>query len=63
MKQENRVCKTCGSSNFTEGEMRNGYANVMPIGKPFSFGSPVIFIFCKQCGEVASIIIEKPDKF
>jgi hypothetical protein len=43
--------------------MNNGYANVMPIGKTFSFGSPLIFTFCKRCGEVASIKVEKPEKF
>jgi ribosomal protein L37E len=63
MNEANLVCKSCGSTTFTKGEMNNGYANVMPIGKTFSFGSPLIFTFCKRCGEVASIKVEKPEKF
>jgi uncharacterized Zn finger protein len=63
MNQENLTCKACGSTTFAKGEVNNGTANLMPIGKFFSFGSPVIFTFCKKCGEVASIKIEKPDMF
>ncbi|WP_440837394.1 hypothetical protein [Paenibacillus sp. 22594] len=63
LQQENRICPTCGGSHFTKGVMKSSDANVRPIGKPFSLGSPVIFTFCKQCGEVASIKIEKPEKF
>lgn len=63
MSQDNLVCKSCGNTTFAKGEMSNGYANVMPIGKTFSFGSPVIFTFCKRCGEVASIKVKKPEKF
>lgn len=57
------TCKACGSTTFTKGEINNGDANVMPIGKAFSFGSSIIFTFCKRCGEVSSIKIEKPEKF
>jgi len=62
MNQENLTCKACGSNTFTKGEVNNGHAHVMPIGK-FSFGSPVIYTFCKTCGEVASIKIKKPERF
>ncbi|WP_141504590.1 hypothetical protein [Paenibacillus luteus] len=63
MNQENLSCKVCGSNTFAKGEIINGYARVMPIGKMFASGSPVIYTFCKECGEVASIKIEKPEKF
>ncbi|MDF9843692.1 MULTISPECIES: hypothetical protein [unclassified Paenibacillus] len=63
MNQENLTCKACGSNTFAKGEIKNGYGNVMPIGKPFTFGSPVIYTFCKKCGEVVSIKIAKPEKF
>lgn len=63
MNQENLICKACGSNNFTKGEISSGYANVMPIGKFLSTGSPVLYTFCKNCGEVASIKIQKPEKF
>lgn len=63
MNKVNLVCKSCGSTTFTKGEINSGYANVMPIGKYFSFFSPLIFIFCKRCGEVASIKVEKLEKF
>ncbi|MCR8656884.1 hypothetical protein [Paenibacillus endoradicis] len=63
MNQENLTCKACGSNTFTKGEITNGYAFVMPIDKFLSSGSPVIYTFCKTCGEVASIKIKKPEKF
>ncbi|MEK3795617.1 hypothetical protein MKX42_28120 [Paenibacillus sp. FSL R7-0204] len=60
---ENLTCKACGSTTFVKGEVNAVDARVMPIGKTFSFGSPVIYTFCKKCGEVASIRIKNPDKF
>ncbi|HIW31812.1 MAG TPA: hypothetical protein IAA29_03405 [Candidatus Paenibacillus intestinavium] len=63
MNQENLTCKACGSTTFAKGEVNNEYAKVKPIGKMFTFGSPVIYTFCKNCGEVASIKIAKPEKF
>ncbi len=63
MNEANSVCKSCGSTTFTKGEMSRGDSNLLPIGKTFSFGSPLIFTFCKKCGEVASIKVTKPEKF
>lgn len=63
MNQGQLTCKACGNTAFAKGRVSNGYANVMPIDKALSFGSPLIYTFCKRCGEVASIKIEKPDKF
>ncbi|MED4402463.1 hypothetical protein [Metabacillus fastidiosus] len=62
MTQQELVCKSCGSESFTKGEM-SGYANIRPIDKIFTNGSPVIFTFCKNCGEVASIKIKNTKKF
>jgi uncharacterized Zn finger protein len=63
MNQENVTCKACGGDTFVKGQISNGYANVMPINSFLSTGSPVIYTFCKRCGEVASIKIAKPEKF
>jgi uncharacterized Zn finger protein len=63
MNQENLTCKACGNTTFAKGELNAVDARVMPIGKSFTFGSPVIYTFCKKCGEVASIKITKPEKF
>ncbi|ASA19935.1 hypothetical protein [Paenibacillus donghaensis] len=63
MIQDNLVCKACGSTTFVQGDMSNGYANLMPLDKKFSFGSPLLFTFCKKCGEVASIKVKNTDKF
>jgi ribosomal protein L37E len=63
MNKENKECETCGGTSFTQGQMNNGYANLMPVNKALSFGSPLIFTFCKRCGEVASIQVMKPEKF
>lgn len=63
MPSEQIVCKVCGSDSFTNGMIGNGYANVRPLDKIFSSGSPLILSFCKKCGEVASIKVKNPKKF
>ncbi|MEK3762556.1 MULTISPECIES: hypothetical protein [unclassified Paenibacillus] len=63
MIQENTTCKACGGTTFAKGEVNAVDARLMPIGKTFSFGSPVIYTFCKKCGEVVSIRVKNPDKF
>ncbi|WP_151734526.1 hypothetical protein [Paenibacillus tengchongensis] len=63
MSKENAACRSCGGTSFAQGEMNNGYANLMPVRKALSFGSPLLFTFCKKCGEVASIKVQKPEKF
>lgn len=57
------ICKSCGSNNFTKGKITNYDAVLMPVDKIFSNGSPLIYTFCKECGEVASIKVQKPEKF
>jgi len=59
------VCKSCGSDSFTIGQFGGDFnqGNVRPIDSVFSVGSPFIFNFCKDCGEVASIKVEKPQYF
>ncbi|MEK4701977.1 hypothetical protein MKX47_20990 [Solibacillus sp. FSL R7-0668] len=65
MENNKIVCKACGSNSFTTGEVgaSTSQGNVRPIGSIFSAGSPLILTFCKSCGEVASIKVEKPQKF
>jgi hypothetical protein len=56
------ICKACGSDSFTKGEM-DGYAKLKPINTLFAIGSSLTYTFCKDCGEVASIKVNKPHKF
>ncbi|MBS4188992.1 hypothetical protein KHA94_02015 [Bacillus sp. FJAT-49705] len=62
MNKQNQTCIVCGSKKFTQGRL-DGYAKVRPINKTFSLGSNLILTFCKDCGEVSSIKVEKPSKF
>lgn len=59
---EKLTCKACGSKSFTQGKL-SGYANVMPVEKIGFRGSSLILTFCKDCGEVASMKIDKPHRF
>lgn len=63
MNSNSTNCKACGSSSFTKGKITNGHAKIMPIGKFLSTGSSLIYTFCKDCGEVASIKVEDTSKF
>ncbi|KOP81847.1 hypothetical protein AN957_09510 [Cytobacillus solani] len=62
MTNQVQTCKACGSTKFTKGRL-DGYAKVRPINKTFSLGSNLILTFCKKCGEVSSMKVEKPNKF
>ena len=62
MDEQKLICKACGSDSFTKGQM-DGYAKLRPINKFFTAGSPLLFTFCKYCGEVASIKVKKTKKF
>jgi len=59
------VCKSCGHDSFTIGQVGGDFnqGNIRPIDSVFSVGSPFIVTFCKDCGEVASIKVEKPQYF
>ncbi len=65
MENNKLVCKDCGGNTFTTGQVGDAstYGNVKPIGPPYTTGSPFIFRFCKDCGEVVSIKVAKPQKF
>lgn len=56
------VCTKCGGHSFGEGIL-HGYAAVKPVGKIFAAGSPLILTICKECGEVMSMRVKKPEKF
>ena len=53
---KNDICTHCGGDEFTEGK------DYMPIkqSKASFIGSYKIYRYCSNCGEVASIRIEKP---
>lgn len=61
--KKHESCRACGSTTFTKGIVKNTYAKIMPVHKFFSTGSPLIYTFCKDCGEVSSIKVEEPGKF
>ncbi|TKI68541.1 hypothetical protein FC756_10345 [Lysinibacillus mangiferihumi] len=65
MENSKLICKACGGGSFVSGQVgsETSQGNVRPIGSVFSVGSPYIFNFCKDCGEVASIKVTKPQKF
>ena len=60
---DNDTCTSCENTTFKQGKISNGYAKLMPIDKFFSTGSALIYTFCSECGEVASIKVENPEKF
>lgn len=62
MDEQKLICKACGSDSFTKGVM-DGYAKLRPIEKVFTIGSSLKYTFCKDCGEVASIKVNKPQRF
>ncbi len=61
------ICKACGKDSFATGQLGHGKlstdSNVRPIGSFMASGSPLILSFCKNCGEVASFKVAKPNKF
>jgi len=67
MGNDKLVCKACGNDSFTSGQLGHSKlstdSNVRPIGSLIASGSPLILSFCKNCGEVASIKVAKPEKF
>ncbi|MGE7693905.1 hypothetical protein ACQKNC_07270 [Lysinibacillus sp. NPDC094177] len=65
MENDKLVCKSCGSDEFTQGELGGSMANVKPIKLDmlhFS-SSPLILTICTNCGEVASMKVKKLHKF
>lgn len=62
MEKQKLICKSCGSDSFTKGLM-DGYATLRPIDKIFTVGSSLTYTFCKVCGEVSSIKVNKPHRF
>ncbi|MFJ7734033.1 hypothetical protein ACIQXF_19415 [Lysinibacillus sp. NPDC097231] len=67
MEKNRLICKACGYNSFATGQLGHGKftteGNVRPIGSLIASGSPLILSFCKNCGEVASIKVAKPEKF
>lgn len=53
-------CQECGSTEFREG---SDYTHIRPLNKKMSLGSNKIYTFCLNCGRVADIRIENPEKF
>lgn len=58
----NNNCKACGKDSFAVGELGHGYANIRPVNKIFSTGTPLLITYCQSCGEVASIKVKELGK-
>ncbi|WDU79253.1 MULTISPECIES: hypothetical protein [Lysinibacillus] len=56
------TCKACGSSSFAIGELGHGYANIRPVNKRATTGSPVLLTYCQDCGEIASMKVKEIGK-
>ncbi|WP_107951319.1 hypothetical protein [Lysinibacillus parviboronicapiens] len=67
MENNLNICKTCGNDSFATGQLGHSSfttdSNVRPIGSLIASGSPLILSFCKNCGEVTSLKVAKPEKF
>ncbi|WP_155592190.1 hypothetical protein [Lysinibacillus cavernae] len=67
MENEDLVCRACGNDTFATGQLGHGKlsteSNVRPVGSLINSGSPLTLSFCKNCGEVVSFKVSKPEKF
>jgi uncharacterized Zn finger protein len=60
--QANSTCKKCGHTRFSEGILgKAGYEKVRSASKIFG-SSNLVLLFCENCGEVASMRVERPEK-
>jgi len=57
---EQRKCPNCNGSEFAEGD---DFMPIKPIDKKMSFGSPKVYTFCLNCGEVISIRVKNSEMF
>jgi DNA-directed RNA polymerase subunit RPC12/RpoP len=54
-------CPKCGGKELGKG-VQNNYAAISPKYK-MSFGSPVEYIICSDCGYIIESYVTKPAKF
>lgn len=59
MSGQTLTCKSCGGSSFAVGVLGHGYANIRPVNKKLTTGSPILLTYCQDCGEVASIKVKE----
>lgn len=57
-----RVCPKCNSTELGEGIL-TGHAALMPKGKVFSMGSPILATVCTRCGHIVDMKVKDPEKF
>lgn len=53
------ICENCKGKTFVEAK---DFINLRPANKKMKMGSEKVYIVCKNCGEVASIRAENPEK-
>ncbi|QQZ09982.1 hypothetical protein [Heyndrickxia vini] len=61
--ENQQPCKTCGKTEFVQGKLGNGYSSLTEVDKILGKSSPLIFTFCKNCGEISSIKVKNPHNF
>ncbi|MDG5788603.1 hypothetical protein QA612_14045 [Evansella sp. AB-P1] len=61
MENQELLCKVCGSNEFSKGKV-DGYGSIKALDFA-GISSPLIYTFCKECGEVMSLKVEKPESF
>ena len=59
---EKKQCPKCGCEEIGKGKA-GGYGNILPVGKVFTMGSPVIFDICTNCGHILEMKVTQPYKF
>lgn len=56
------TCKACGSTSFAVGELGHGQANIRPVNKRATTGTPLLLTYCQNCGEIASMKVKEMGK-
>ncbi|QED46857.1 hypothetical protein [Cytobacillus dafuensis] len=62
MSDQRLTCKACGSNSFAVGEIGHGYANIRPVNKRMTQGSPLLLTYCQDSGEIASMKVKEISK-
>lgn len=61
MENKTNQCPKCGSTELGRGKHSN-YATMSTVDK-MSFGSPIEYVICTDCGYIIEGYVTKPEKF
>ncbi|AEI46298.1 hypothetical protein [Paenibacillus mucilaginosus] len=59
---EGKACPACGGTELAEGEQA-GYSQMGHRGKPLKPGSPIVHVFCTDCGIIIQSYVSQPQRF